>query len=242
MAGAKSIAIVQSCYIPWKGYFDLINSVDEFVLYDDQQYTRRDWRNRNRIKTAQGTRWLSIPVDVKGKYLQRIDETKVSDPAWSEKHWRTLTHSYSRAPFFEPYREEVGGLYRAFDDVLLSNINRRFLELACSLLGITTRLTSSTGYEVEGRKTERLVAICQAASATRYVSGPSARAYLEPMLFEAAGVELSFIDYTGYPVYEQLYPPFDHAVTILDLLFHTGPSAPAHMTTFAAAARDVHAQ
>ena len=105
--GGKTVAIVQSCYIPWKGYFDLINLVDEFILYDDRQYTRRDWRNRNRIKTPQGSQWLTIPVEVKGRYDQRIDETRISDPDWAEQHWKTLTHNYASAPHFDDYGERL---------------------------------------------------------------------------------------------------------------------------------------
>src|SRR5687767_6951143 len=99
----KKIAILQSTYIPWKGYFDLINQVDEFVLYDDMQYTRRDWRNRNKIKTKKGPEWLTIPVEVKGKYFQKISETVISDETWPEKHWQTILHTYGRSPFFGFY-------------------------------------------------------------------------------------------------------------------------------------------
>ena len=137
---SKSVAIVQSSYIPWKGYFDLIDSVDEFILYDDRQYTRRDWRNRNRIKTAQGTTWLSIPVKIDGLYHQRIDDTEVSDPAWPERHWKTIVHAYGRAPHFDTYEDSLRALYQQCTDVLLSRINRRFLEQFCDLLGIRTRL------------------------------------------------------------------------------------------------------
>src|SRR5215510_8709820 len=102
---AKKVAIVQSNYIPWKGYFDLINSVDEFILFDDMQYTKRDWRNRNRIKTPDGVAWLTIPVAVKGKYHQRIADTLVSDPSWIASHWKTIRHCYARAPYFAVYRD-----------------------------------------------------------------------------------------------------------------------------------------
>src|SRR5438046_4323553 len=95
---ARKAAIVQSNYIPWKGYFDLIRRVDEFILYDDVQYTRRDWRNRNLIKTPQGLRWLTIPVEVKGKYYQSIRDTKIADPVWAASHWQTIVHNYGRAP------------------------------------------------------------------------------------------------------------------------------------------------
>ena len=172
-AAGKRVAIVQSCYIPWKGYFDLINLVDEFILYDDRQYTRRDWRNRNRIKTPQGSQWLTIPVEVKGRYEQRIDETRISNPDWAERHWKTLTHNYGSAPHFDDYRETFEELYAGSTDPRLSAVNRRFLEAINGLLGIKTRLSWSTDYEAEGSKTERLVSLCRAARATTYLSGPT---------------------------------------------------------------------
>src|SRR3954465_9010354 len=97
MTDVRRVAIVQSNYVPWRGYFDLIASVDEFVLLDDAQYTKRDWRNRNRIKTAQGTRWLSVPVQVSGRYTQAIYDTFVADPDWARSHWETIRQTYARA-------------------------------------------------------------------------------------------------------------------------------------------------
>lgn len=231
-SSAKTVAIVQSSYIPWKGYFDLINAADEFILYDDQQYTRRDWRNRNRIKTPQGVTWLSIPVRVKGRYFQRIDETEIADPAWAADHWRTIEHAYRQAPFFDHYREALEALYRGCDEPLLSRVNRRFLETLCDLLRIPARLTWSTDYEAEGRKTERLVSLCRAARGTMYLSGPTARAYIDERLFEEAGLALRYMDYAGYPEYGQLHPPFEHAVSVIDLLVHTGPEARTHFRSF----------
>jgi hypothetical protein len=233
MSGGKRVAIVQSCYIPWKGYFDLINLVDEFILYDDRQYTRRDWRNRNRIKTPQGSQWLTIPVEVKGRYDQRIDETRISDPAWAEKHWKTLTHNYGSAAHFADYRDTFQELYERATDPLLSQTNRHFLEAIHVLLGIETQLSWSTDYEANGSKTERLVSLCRAAGATAYLSGPSAREYMDEILFDEAGIELGYMDYSGYPEYDQPHPPFDHGVTVLDLLFSVGEDAPRYMKSFA---------
>ena len=224
-ATEKSVAIVQSSYIPWKGYFDLINSVDEFILFDDRQFTKRDWRSRNRIKTAQGVAWLSIPVASKGKYTQRIDETEIADPKWTQRHWATIEHGYRHAPHFDAYGDLLRTLYLDCADVLLSRINRRFLEAVCDVLGIRTRLTWSSAYIAEGAKTERLVQLCKAAGATRYLSGPTARAYLDEALFAEAHIELQYMDYSNYPPYDQLYPPFEHHVSIVDLLVHTGSSA-----------------
>lgn len=228
----KTIAVVQSSYIPWKGYFDLINFADEFILYDDRQYTRRDWRNRNRVKTPQGTRWLTVPVEVRGRYHQRIDETRVSDPRWAETHWRTLVHCYSAAPHFARYRDVLEQTYRTLDDPHLSAINRRLIEFVCELLGIETKLSYSTDYDAHGAQTERLVDLCRQAGATQYLTGPSARTYLDEALLEGAGISVRWMDYDGYPEYPQLYPPFEHAVTILDLLFHTGQDAPRYMKSF----------
>ena len=167
MSGDKAVAIVQSSYIPWKGYFDLINLVDEFILYDDTQYTRRDWRNRNRIQTPHGVQWLTIPVEVKGRYEQQICDTKVAGQDWAKRHWKTLVHNYAAAPFFAEYEAQLEELYLNCTETSLSMVNRRFLEAICGILGIETRLTWSMEYEVDGTKTERLVALCGRAGATR---------------------------------------------------------------------------
>ena len=225
----KNLAIIQSNYIPWKGYFDIINRVDEFVLYDDMQYTRRDWRNRNKIKTPNGLQWLTIPVQVKGKYLQKICETEISDPGWAAEHWQTLRHNYARAKYFDEYKSIFERLYLDCVETYLSKINHRFLTALCGLLGIKTKLVWSMEYPATGSKTERLVSLCRAAGASRYLSGPSARDYLEEDLFSAAGIKLAYMDYSGYREYEQLYPPFEHGVSILDLIFNTGPDAPKYM-------------
>jgi hypothetical protein len=230
--GGKRVAIVQSNYIPWKGYFDIINQVDEFILYDDRQYTRRDWRNRNLIKTPHGLHWLTIPVQVKGRYTQRIDETLINDAHWRARHWKTIEQTYSRAPHFEMYRDAVSGLYRDSVDPRLSDVNRRFLEGICRLLGIRTGFAWSTDYEASGDRTERLVSLCRSAGAAEYLSGPSARVYIDEAQFREAGVRLAYVDYSGYPEYPQLGGPFEHGVTILDLLFNTGPNVTAYMKSF----------
>lgn len=229
----KRIAIVQSSYIPWKGYFDLMRRVDELVLLDDVQFTRRDWRNRNRIKTPQGLKWLTIPVETKGHYRRAIEEIRVSDPAWSSRHWTTLRHAYAKAPSFAEYAPRVEELYRTATQERLSVINHRFILALRDMLGIATEVTRSTDYGGSGRKSERLVSICRAAGAAEYLSGPSARAYLDEGQFEAREIRVRWMDYTGYPEYEQLHPPFEHQVTVLDLLFHTGARALEHMLPLA---------
>jgi hypothetical protein len=228
----KTVAILQSNYIPWKGYFDLIHMVDEFILYDDMQYTRRDWRNRNLIKTPAGTAWLTIPVEVKGKYYQKINETRISEPGWAEKHWQTICHSYARAPFFRSYRPLLEELYRGATQPLLSEVNYHFLRAICDLLQIRTRISWSMDYRLEEGKTERLVALCRQAGATAYISGPAAQRYIAPELFEQAGIELRWMDYAGYPEYPQLHPPFEHGVSIIDLILSVGEDARSYMKSF----------
>jgi hypothetical protein len=225
----KTVAILQSNYIPWKGYFDLIAAVDEFILFDSMQYTRRDWRNRNRIKTPRGLEWLSIPVEVKGKYLQKINETRTSGADWRRDHWRTLLHNYGKAPHFAASAGRFEALYLQSAEPMLSRINHALIAAACEALGIRTPITWDTGYPaVEGR-TERLVALCRAAGGTRYLSGPSARAYIQPELFERAGIALEYMNYDGYPEYPQLHGSFEHGVSILDLIFNAGTDAPKYM-------------
>lgn len=234
MAG-KRVAIAQSNYIPWKGYFDLINSVDECILFDDMQYTVRDWRNRNKIKTAHGVRWLTIPIEVKGKFYQKIREARVSNRHWQATHWKSITQAYSKARYFAQYRESLEELYRSSSAQYLSEINYTFLSTLCSLLDIHTPLTWSSDYEIVPGKTERLVALCQQASATEYVSGPAAKSYLDETLFAKAGIGVRWMDYSDYPEYHQLFPPFEHAVSVIDLLFNEGPNAWRYMKSFSAA-------
>ena len=232
LPGGKRVAIIQSNYVPWKGYFDIVNLVDEFVIYDSVQYTRRDWRNRNRIKTPQGLTWMTIPVEVKGNYRQRINETRVSDPRWAHRHLRTLRHNYTHAPFFDEHHLWLKELYLGSDDVLLSAINERFIRGICELLGITTRISLSPAEELGNEKTQRLVQLCERAGATDYVSGPAARGYLEEQRFTRAGIAVTYMDYSGYPEYPQLFPPFKHEVSILDVILNTGPHARRYMKTF----------
>lgn len=228
----KRVAIVQSSYIPWKGYFDLINSVDEFVLFDDAQYTRRDWRNRNRIKTSRGTAWLSIPVSSKGHFDAAIRHIEVDDGEWASRHWRTIRANYARATHFRTYSDLLEQLYLESGETLLSDVNRRFLSGICAILEIRANFKWSWEYEVGDGKTERLVSICRQAGAATYISGPSASTYIDRQQFEDAGIELIYFDYAGYPEYRQMFPPFEHRVSVLDLILNEGPDAPRHMLSF----------
>jgi hypothetical protein len=228
----KILTVVQSFYIPWKGYFDLINSADELILYDDMQYRRRFWINRNKIKTAQGITWLTIPLQVKGRFTQAIKDTVISDPQWNRRHWETLKRSYSRAAHFREVRELFEELYLNCRETHISQINRRFLTAIFSLLGIRTPVSWSMDYSLIPGKTARLVDLCRQKQADVYLTGPTARQYIDEHLFREAGIELRYMDYSNYPEYPQFFPPFTHEVSILDLIFHTGDRAPEYMKSF----------
>lgn len=221
----KKVAIVQSNYIPWKGYFDMIASVDEFILFDDMQYTRRDWRSRNQIKTPQGVQWLTVPVKVKGRYHQTIRETEIDGADWAQAHWKALVQNYRRAPHFAEVSSWLEPCYSGGINTHLSVLNRTLIEAVCDYLGIDTRISNSWDYELQPGKTERLVSLCEQAGGTEYISGPAARDYIQPELFAERGIALGWFDYSDYPEYPQLWGEFTHGVTILDLLFNCGKDA-----------------
>jgi len=221
----KKIAILQSNYIPWKGYFDIINSVDEFIFYDTEQYTRRDWRNRNKIKTPHGTIWLTIPVMVKGNFYQKISVTQVSDNKWRKKHWQAIKLNYSKAPFFNEYKEIFEELYLNSNEVYLSKINYDFIREINKILKINTKLSWSSDFLISGEKSEKLLNICLQTNADEYISGPAAKGYLDTELFESHNINVTWMDYSDYPEYDQLYPPFEHNVSVLDLIFNVGGEA-----------------
>ncbi len=227
------VIITQSNYIPWKGYFDAINQVDVVVLYDEVQYTKRDWRNRNIIKTPQGTQWLTIPVKVKGNFFQKIQEVEICEKDWAKKHWKTLEHNYKKAKCFEQIAPILQKFYQNTQHLLLSEINAELIRLVCKILGIQTAIYFSKDFPIyQNGKNERLIDICQQLNATEYYTGTSARNYLDEHLFKACGIKICYLDYSNYPEYTQLYGDFIHKVSIVDLLFNEGFNAPHFMKSF----------
>lgn len=221
----STVAILQSNYIPWKGYFDIIHDVDLFIFYDDVQYTRRDWRNRNKIKTPRGAEWLTVPA--KGGRESLIHEVQLSDTRWQENHWKTLKQFYGKAPFFERHRALLEAVYLGRTWTHLSILNQYLIQLIShEVLGISAKFVDSRTYAATGAKQDRIIDLLVKCGATRYVSGPSGSDYIDVARFAQIGIELVWKDYSGYPEYTQFHPPFEHGVTILDLLFHTGSDAP----------------
>lgn len=224
----RRVAIIQSNYIPWKGYFDIIHDVDLFIFHDDLQYTKDDWRNRNRIKTQAGSRWLTIPVGRDENRL--ICDVPLPPPAWAREHWRLLAEAYARAPYFETYRSFFEKIFLGDLPPSLSTFNQNLIRrISSELLGLRTRFDDSRNYALTTRKQERVLELLAKAGATTYISGPSARSYLSPESFVTAQIALVWKDYAGYPEYSQLHGPYEPAVSILDLLFNTGPLAAHHI-------------
>jgi len=225
----KKVAITQSNYIPWKGYFDSIHMVDEFIIYDDMQFTKRDWRNRNKIKTPTGAQWLTIPVVTKGRYYQKINEVEIMDNSWGRKHWNIIKHNYNRAPYFREFHDLFEELYLTINENKLSKINEAFIKTICSVLDINTSINYSHNFHLGEGKTKKLIEICKKVDASEYFTGPAAKEYIDENLFIENNIKLKYFDYSGYKEYTQLYPPFIHSVSILDLIFNTGANAVNYM-------------
>jgi hypothetical protein len=214
------VGIIQSNYIPWKGYFDFIDDVDLFVLFDDVQYTNRDWRNRNKIKTREGMSWLTVPV--KNRHaVQTIQETEIdySEP-WQENHLNKIKENYLKAPHY-------GTFIQNFFDLIskkygsISELNISLIKWLMKELNINTPLIMSSELNPVGNKTDRLIDILKKVNANMYLSGPAASGYLEVEKFKKEGIGLEYKSYS-YTEYGQLFGVFEHGVTILDLIFNCG--------------------
>lgn len=223
--------ILQPSYIPWRGYFDQINRADIFVFYDDVQYDKHGWRNRNRIKNRQGGQWLTIPVHSRGVVVENtpICEVEIDwHQPWNERHWRAIRENYAKAPFFKTYAPWLEEVYERRTAKLTDFTIPLTIEIARKLGIEHTRFLRSSELGMQGQKTDRLIQILTHLGASHYISGPSAQSYIEPEKFQAAGITLEYMEY-NYADYPQLYPPFDPFVTILDLLLMTGPEAPRYI-------------
>lgn len=218
----KKIAILQSNYIPWKGYFDSINAVDTFVIYDDVQYTKRDWRNRNRIKTANGLVWLTIPVEVSGKYHQKIKDTKIARKNWNLSHLESIKQNYKGALYFKEHWSWLEEIYSKCDFEYLSEINLHFITEINKLLDIKTEIRFSSEFHLAEDRNLRLIEICKSLNGTDYFSGPSAFSYINAELFSMNKVGLHYFNYQKYSEYSQIHESFTHEVSILDTLLNIG--------------------
>lgn len=222
-----NVVILQPSYIPWRGYFDQVRRADLFIFYDDIQYDKHGWRNRNQIKTHQGKQWITIPVHSKGVTQGvpikdvRIDWSK----PWAKSHLKSLTISYAKAPFFKDYQPLLESIYGRTDELLADFTIQTSIMLARELGFTATRfLRSSELTGIDGQKTDRVLSVLKQVGATHYLCGPSASTYMEPDKFAEAGITFEYMQY-AYPEYPQLHPPYDPYVSIVDLLFMVGADA-----------------
>jgi hypothetical protein len=208
----------------------MINQVDEFVFYDDVQYTKNDWRNRNRIKTPQGVQWITL--DVHWKSGQKIFEAQLASSNWASKHWKTLVSNYGKSEFFNAYKHSFEEFYLSTALMNLAEVNYALIKIINRVLNIKTSISFSQNFKLKGDRNERLIDLIKQIGGNEYLSGPAAKDYLDEKLFNSAGIQVSWMDYSGYPEYRQLFPPFAHDVSVIDLIFNEGPHATAFMKTF----------
>ena len=225
------LVVLQSNYVPWKGYFDLLGKADLFVIYDSVQYTKNDWRNRNFLLSPQGRTWLTIPVQTSGKFGQPINEVTVLGGHWSKKHWKTISQQLQNRPYFSMYAEEWSNLYlQCANHTLLHDVNTSFLKLLSKQLGLTTPMVDDREFVLNSDDpSSRLVELCRSTGADTYLTGPAGLNYLDINLFVAAGIAVELIDYSKYRPYLQGKAFIGHAVSVLDLLASVGPDARSHL-------------
>ena len=218
--------MIQSNYIPWRGYFDFIDDVDLFIFYDDVQYTHRDWRNRNKIKSPVGMIWLSVPVLHDSTTL--IQEAKIDyHGRWVDKHIRTISLAYQKSPFYQRYAGELFDILNR-EIKTISALNVALCEWAMEKLQIKTKTAMSSEFGMVGTKQDRPLEILKALGATSYLSGPTARPYTDASKFKEAGIQLEYKTYE-YKAYPQLYGSFEPAVSIIDLLFNCGEQSRSYL-------------
>lgn len=221
----KKVAVLQSNYIPWKGYFEIIKEVDEFIIYDDVQYTKNDWRNRNKILSKEGLQWITIPVKHKTIH-QKINETEISRFNWNKKHWHSLVTNYAKSPFFKETSNMLKPFYESIGSLNLSEINIFFIKKICDILLIDTKITLSSDYSYDTtlQKEERLISLLFASNASHYLTGPAAKNYMRNDSFERHNIKIDWMNYGPYKEYDQLhsYNKFENNVSIIDILFNVG--------------------
>ncbi len=225
------VGIIQSNYIPWRGYFDFIDSVDLFLILDDVEYpVGRSWRNRNQLKTESGLKWLTVPVK-SGSGGMPIDQVMIgiSDKSWKDAHRRLLIQFLGPAPFFKDAME-IWDEGIAHGDTTISRLNIRLIKLICAYLEITTPIVMSRDYAVTGKKTKRLINLLKKVGATVYLSGPAAKGYLDENLFRQNGIRLEYKTY-DYRPYSQLWGEFVGSVSVLDLIANTGHKARQYLNS-----------
>ncbi len=223
-SGEHTVVILQPSYLPWLGYFAQMHRSNTFVVYDDVQFDKESWRNRNRIKSSDGVQWLTVPVLTKGQNKPSNRDIRINNSVrWAAKHLGTIRQNYVRAANFEDYVSVFERIY-AREWEFLIDLNMEFLTSLMTALGLQREIRFASSLGVRGRSVERLVSICRFLGATCFYEGAAGRAYIDERLFEEAGIRLEFQDYR-HPVYPQLHGEFVPYLSVVDLLFNCGPKS-----------------
>ena len=227
----KRVAMFQSNYIPWKGYFDIIHDVYLFVFYDDVQYTTRDWRNRNYIKPKNGKTCLTVPVVNDNLREKKIYEVQIDTASgWQKKHYKSISLAYAKAPYFKQYSSLLEEIYLDHEWTNLAQMNAYITKRICRELGFEREFINLQDLGIDGAKNgERIIRICRKLGCDYVLNGPAAKPFIDQSLFDESGIVIDYKNYEGYPTYRQMSFPFDHQVSVLDLLFCTGPEAPKYI-------------
>lgn len=216
------ITIHQPQFLPWLGYLDKIDRADLFIVLDTVQFKKNEWQNRNRIRTADGWQWLTVPV--LHHFGQRVQDVRINPTAgWREQHLRALEMHYARAPFRDRYLPELRAIY-AQPWTKLSDLNLAVIRWLLQAYGITTPVRCAAGIVAREEPTDRLIDLCLAVGATQYLAGPGAEGYMDKPRFEASGVELEIQEF-HHPAYRQVYEPFEPNLSAIDLLLCAGSDA-----------------
>ena len=219
----KKIAISQSNYLPWKGYFELINYVDEFIFFDEVQYTRRDWRNRNILLKNGKKIWITLPIKNKNNYKEKISNMIIDDIKWKKNHLDLIKNCYSKSKYFNEIYDFIRNTIQTNHAIKLSEINQNLIKSICDRLDIKNSFSFSSEI-VKSKKnaSERLLEICKIKNCKIYVTGPNAKNYLNQNLFEKNGIKIEWYNYGITKKYYQINETFQPNLSIIDCLMNCG--------------------
>ena len=224
MGNLMRVAICQPTYLPWLGYFDLMDQVDTFVLLDTVQFEKQSWQQRNRIKTPTGLQWLTVPIVFRGRSGQKICEVEIRDTNFGRTHMRAIELNYSRGRFFPDFFPGISAILGSIDPGMrLVDLNVRLLEWFVKVLGIRTPMVLASSLDEAGKRTLLLANLCRKLGAEQYVSPLGSAEYLlgELAVMTEAKIETLFHNYV-HPQYEQRFPPFLPFASVIDLIFNEG--------------------